>query len=104
LVHVKPAFLTLDIGATINTALLLDACGFALPADRRDHGRSFMFILGHPFDRLGVSLFNRSISVAGDYCERVLPLAAGILHQQAQAVDAMTFRQFRNQPGSDERS
>jgi len=56
--------------------------------------------------RVGRELVNRSISVAGDYCERVLPLAAGVLHQQAQAVDAMTspFRQFRNQPGSDERS
>jgi hypothetical protein len=35
-----------------------------------------------------------------------LLLAAGVLHQQAQAVDAMTspLRQFRNQPGSNEPS
>jgi len=86
--------------------LLLDACGFASHRRRTDHGRSFMSFSDTRSIRVGRELVNRSISVAGDYCERVLPLAAGVLHQQAQAVEATTspFRQFRNRPGSDERS
>src|SRR4051812_22027867 len=31
-----------------------------------------------------------SVRVAGDRCEWVLTLAAGVLHRQAQAVEAMT--------------